>query len=125
MASLTKAQREEVERERSEAIDTLRQALPPGSTVYTMTTWANSIGNSRRVKVLIVSTHDNDRQPSIWRVSYLVARALRWKLNRDEQSVVVGGGGMNMEFELVYRLGDVLWPDHDRDGGYALRNESI
>jgi hypothetical protein len=44
-------------------------------------------------------------------VSYLVARALGERIDRNNGGVKVSGCGMDMGFSLVYNLSHVLYPD--------------
>lgn len=129
--------------EQQQAADHLRTLFPPGSTVYTVLRHVSRSGMSRSISVL---HQDAD---GISDVSYLVARALGDKLDRERGGVKVGGCGMDMGFSLVYNLSATLHPegfgcvgkgcpssDHyngDRDytphrhsaGGYALRHRWI
>lgn len=75
-------------------------------------------GASRRIKVLAI---DGAR---IVNLSYRVGKALGWRINEREGSVVVDGGGMDMGFALVYNLSVTLYGLAGR-GGYRLRKEWI
>lgn len=125
--------------ERDAAVAELREMFPAGSTVHTVLRHVSRSGMSRSISVVVC---DSD---GIRDVSYLVARALGDRIDRDRGGVKVGGCGMDMGFHLVYNLSATLYPDGfqccgercpsndhlngDRDytphvhgsGGYALR----
>lgn len=129
------------------AVETLREALPPGSTVSTVLRHVTRSGMSRSVSLLAVK---NDQVSDL---SSLAARATTSTLDRNHGGVKVGGCGMDAGFHLVYTLGRVLYPDgfpctgdrfcpsndhsNDRtpdyntpgrlhsDGGYALKHRWI
>lgn len=98
---MTKSQQSE----QNEARETLRRLFPPGSTVYTVLRHVSRSGMSRSISVL---HQDAD---GISDVSYLVARALGEKLDRERGGVKVAGCGMDMGFSLVYNLSATLYPD--------------
>lgn len=98
---MTKAQQSE----QQEARETLRKLLPPGSRVGTILRHVSRSGMSRSISV-VVQDEDGIRD-----VSYLVARALGDKLDRDRGGVRVGGCGMDMGFSLVYNLSATLYPE--------------
>ena len=60
-------------------------------------------------------------------VSYLVARATGDTIDQTRGGVKVHGSGMDMAFDLVYRLSVALYcPDkYDHDAAYALTNRTI
>lgn len=122
------------------AIETLRENVKPGDTVYTIVRHVSRSGMTRDISVLLMT----DDGP--WEVSGLVALAIGERRNRDNGGVRVGGCGMDMGFHIVYQLGHALFPDgftcagegcrsndhsngdrdrtphHHTDGGYALRH---
>jgi hypothetical protein len=124
-----------------EAKGYLLEALKPGDKVYTILRQVSRSGMSRHISTIIRGKDGN------MDITHLVARALGERRNENDGGLVVGGCGMDMGFEVVYRLGYVLWPegfkcpgtrchsnDHSngdrnykrhlhRDGGYALRHE--
>jgi hypothetical protein len=137
-------------KERTEAIERLREWIKPGDTVYTVLDHVSSSGMSRAIRVILLSC-DGSRVVDL-HPNYAVGKALglrHWKRNgREQDALVVEGAGMDMGFEIVYNLGRTLWPDGfscigegchandhangDRDytpdhcvhndGGYALRH---
>lgn len=98
---MTKAQQSE----REAARETLRKYFPPGSTAYTILRHVSRSGMSRSISVLAM-TKDGPHD-----VSYLVARLLGDKINRDHYGVKVGGYGMDMGFALVYNMSSALYPE--------------
>jgi hypothetical protein len=148
MSRMTKAQVAEQE----EARASLREMLPPGSTVYTTIQHVSRSGMRRAVKTLI-RTDDG-----IWDASYMVARAIGWRVDDVHGGIKVDGCGMDMAFHTVYVLSSSLYPagfdcigdsesygkrcpsnDHTNDrgarnyaptrhhtsGGYAIRHSSL
>lgn len=123
------------QQERAEAIERLREVMPPGTTVYTILRHVSQSGMMRHISVKTALEGQHD---------WSVALATESKLARRE-GIKVGGAGMDMGFHLVYNLSYVLYPDgfecigegcpandhsngdrdhaphHHQDGGYALR----
>jgi len=106
------------------AIEQLQTMLSPGDTLKTVLKQVSRSGMYRHIAV-------------IWKdenISYLVARATEDRLCEDG-SIGVSGCGMDMGFDIVYRLGATLWPngtptphgvrngESDSDGGYALKQQ--
>ena len=127
------------EAERQEAIERLRERLKPGDTIYTILRSVSRSGMSRHISTMIA------RDGQIDDVTWLVARAIGCRRNDRDGGIVITGCGMDMCFEVVYLLGQALWPEgflcvgdgcqsnehvngdrnyaphHHKDGGYALR----
>lgn len=123
--------------ERDEAIEQLREALSPGDEVYTILRHVSRSGMSRSISLIINATNSDGVGVSPWDISYLAARAMGDRVDRDRGGIKISGAGMDMGFALVYNLGRTLWPEgfdtwegywrnepltHDPDGGYALRH---
>lgn len=90
--------------DKTEALDTLREMLTPGTTVYTNVVYVSRSGMSRRISAYIVEHGEiND-------ITWLISRAGIGKLHR-EGGIVMGGCGMDMGFALVYNLGAALYPN--------------
>ncbi len=127
--------------EKLEAIESLKEIIKPGDTVYTVLRSVSRSGMSRSIDLYIIDT-DRDGKPYPHRISWQVAKAcgFGWDNNRD--AVKVSGAGMDMGYHLVCTLGHVLYRDGftredgksygrnsapvdtiDKDGGYALRQE--
>lgn len=136
MSRLTKAQ----QIDQDEAIEQLRAILPPGSKLYTKVTHVARSGMQRSIEVYHVDGGD------ICRCTYLVARALGYRIDQKNGGIVMGGLGMDMGFHLVMNLSYALHgmkavgeeaqeasakgrpftpkPDNYR-AGYSLRQEWI
>jgi hypothetical protein len=124
------------ETERQEAVAKLREMLKPGDKVYTILRHVARSRMTRHVSAVII----HEGKP--FEISYLVARCLDYRRNRDDGGLVVGGCNMDMGFEIVYNLGRKLFPKGfkpseagrqgrngsddkavDKDGGYSLNHE--
>lgn len=104
-----------------QAKQSLLKLLKPGMTVYTVLKHVSSSGTSRRISLMIGNGAE------ITKLDYLTAIVLESKVS-DKGGIITNGCGMDMGFELVYRLGRRLWAQGatDReDSGYALRQEWI
>lgn len=131
-----KYDKEQVEQARA----SLLEILKPGTRVYTNLKRVSASGMTRHI-----SLHIADKD-GIRDITWLAARVLGDTLNRDTGGIVVSGCGMDMGFEVVYRLSYRLYPNgfvcsgascrsndhfngvnvrrrglkHKGDGGYAL-----
>jgi hypothetical protein len=94
-STTTKAQ------ERAEAIERLREMLPPGSVVSTIARHVSRSGMSRSISLVI---NDED-------ISWLAARAMDDRIDRNNGGIKIAGAGMDMGFALVYNLSATLYPD--------------
>jgi hypothetical protein len=131
---LTKAK----QAEREQAIKALRELLPPGSTVQTILRHVSKSGMMRHISPVI------DGRDESYRVALIVGETLS-----ADGYVKVGGCGMDLGFDLVYRLSCSLYregftcvgnadgnrcpsndhgngdadytPHQHKSGGYALR----
>ena len=89
---------------------------------------------SRTIRVVLIKTGDDGRCYTL-HPNHAVSVVLGLPLARSGGGVVITGCGMDMGFELVYRLGMALWPDGtkephgtrngepDSHGGYALKHQ--
>lgn len=98
--SMTKRQKAEQEA----AIQRLRELLKPGDTVWTTVKHVSRSGMSREISAYVIC----DGAP-VW-ISGSVAAATGLRRGKRD-GVVIGGGGMDMCFALVYELSHVLWPN--------------
>ncbi len=90
---------------KAEALDALRDLLPPGSTVSTIIRHCSQSGMTRSISPVICSPdgpHD---------LTYLAVRAGLGKFDDRHGGVKIGGTGMDMGFALVYNLSHALYPD--------------
>ena len=90
----------------------LLEVLKPGDTVYTILNHVSSKGMSRRIWLVTKSA------TSIVTLTYNAAILLDYRYNRDYNSLVVGGCGMDMGYHVVYNLSRALFGD-----GYALNQQ--
>lgn len=104
--------------ERNRAIETLHEWLEPGDTVYTVLRHVSRSGMMRHISLFI--HYDN----GVKDITYFAARAMDDKM-ADNGGIKISGCGMDMGFELVYRLGYTLWPNGTSrtTGGYALHHQ--
>ena len=139
MFTITKKSKNEME---IESIKYLKNIYKPGDTVSTALYKVSSSGMSRHIAVM---ASINGR---VVNISYQVARALGYRLNKNQDALVVGGCGMDMGFSVAYNLSSALFkkgfscigeakrcPSNDhsngdrvytkhlhKSGGYALRH---
>lgn len=117
--------KEEVATARARLLDILR----PGDTVYTVLNSVSRSGMSRDITMYKIGPDGKS-----WLSGY--ASKMLGEALTQRDGIKVQGCGMDMGFELVYRLGRALWPEGfkvegtgrngdtsgwDNDGGYALR----
>jgi hypothetical protein len=129
MSKMTKAQIAE----RDEAVAKLHEYLKPGSRVTTILRHVSQSGMQRSITLAIAITCDDGKLDLI-SLDYWAARALGYKIDQKNGGVKIGGAGMDMGFQLVYQLGQRLWPNGtpephsrrngqpDSAGGYALKH---
>lgn len=126
---------------RQEAIAKLKDLLFVGDRVYTVLKHRSSSGMTRHISCYIT----NERE--IRDITWAVADILGYRISDRTGGMVVGGGGMDMGYHVVYSLSRVLFtagfhcigngcPSNDhvngdknykhsnlhKDGGYALRH---
>lgn len=121
--------------ERDDAIAKLRDWLNPGDKVYTILDSVSRSGMSRQIRVVLLRYDEDKKQTYALHPNWAVATALGYRQAKRGDGIMVGGCGMDMGFHLVYRLGEVLWPngtptphgtrngEPDSVGGYALKQE--
>lgn len=102
---------------RQEQIDNLREWFPKGSTVYTILRHVARSGMSRTIGVLALLPGKGT--PDFRHPNYAVSVVLgdRLDTSNGRDGVRVSGCGMDMGFDLAYRLGQALYGD-----GYALKH---
>lgn len=128
---MTKATKAEIEESRAK----LLKHLKPGDTVYTLLEHRSASGMSRDIRVLIIKEAWESGTPVIFQPNHHIATLLGLPRARKGDGVRMSGCGMDMGFEIVYRLGRALWPqgtdkphgrrngEPDSDGGYALKHQ--
>ena len=121
-----------------QATDFLRSILKPGTTVYTKLNHVARSGMSRSITAYAIENGE-----PVYLSGY-AARVLDERRDKYD-GITLGGCGMDMGFELVYRLSRKLYPEgytcvgkrcpsndhangdrkytrhHHGDGGYSLR----
>lgn len=124
----------EVDEVKANALTFLKKNLKPGSKVYTIVRHVSKSGMSRNISTFIA------RKGEIIGLDWYVAHVLDAKRDPSNGGIKVHGCGMDMGFDLVYRLGRRLYPNgfklaknqygrngdksgFDRDGGYSLKQE--
>ncbi len=117
---------------KQDAITNLLNRIKPGDRIYTCCRHPN--GNQHSVH--IIST-DHDGKPFIQDITHNVAVACGFRKARDGYAIQQGGSGYSKTFQIVYALGQTLWPngtpevhgtrngEPDRAGGYALKQSSL
>lgn len=103
--------------EQQSAIESLREDLRPGDVVYTTLEHVSSSGMRRVIGLHAFRGARGENH--LW-LSGLAARALGDQLHAKHQGIVATGAGMDMGFDLVYRLGHALFGD-----GYALKHSWV
>lgn len=93
-----------------EAREALHGVLTPGAHLRTVIRYVSSSGMTRWISLLWIYT-DKEGRPVVWDLSYSAARVLGEPLSNQHRGIKVSGCGMDMGFDLVYRLGRVLWPN--------------
>lgn len=113
-----------VKLQREQACQHLRKVLKPGDMVHTILRHCSRSGMRRHISLFA---------PGPTEITYYAALAMGAK-RADDGGIKVDGCGMDMGFDLVYRLGRTLWPsgtskphgtrngEPDTDGGYALKH---
>lgn len=106
MPKMTKVQ----QAERDKAITKLREMFPAGSTAKTILRHVSRSGMMRHISVISPDCED---------VTWLVARAMGWKMDPRTGGIKVSGCGMDMGFHLINSLSGIVhgW---DNRGGYAI-----
>ena len=90
----------------------LKEVLKKGDTLFTQLEHVSRSGMMRHIKVRQLK---NDKALD-W--TYLVSKALDWKVSDKTNGIKVGGCGMDMGFHLIYTLSRELFDD-----GYAINHE--
>jgi hypothetical protein len=99
--------------ENQKRIDKLKSWLPEGSTVYTVLRSVTRSGMNREISVHCVS-----EDHILW-LSGMVGEVIGLKRGKKE-GLKIGGCGMDMGFEIAYRLSEALYGN-----GYALKHSWV
>ena len=105
--------------------NTLRELVPPASTIYTILISVNRTGTSRHLQFIIPTI--NNGKLGITNITWYIAQVLNLKLTKDRASIISRACGTDAGYEIVYHLGTILYPKGGdiKDGGYLLRHEWI
>lgn len=93
------------ERERDEAVASLREILKPGDTLYTVNRHIARSGMMRAIDVYKI----DETQP-VW-LSRQACRVTGYSFSEKYEAVRMDGCGMDMGFALVYAISQRLFPD--------------
>lgn len=99
------------EQDRQEAIAELRKYMKPGITVLTILRRVSPSGMSRLIDIHVIV----DNEPL--RFTWTAARALGLTYNRRHEALRIDGAGLDVGFDVTYRLSSLLHGD-----GYALKH---
>lgn len=135
---MTRESKKERETERQGALEHLREALPPGSKVYTSVYHVSRSGMYRLIRVYMAS------DGTIVDITGWVARAVGLKMDHKRRGIGMSGCGTDMGFQVVYLLGRILYPDggplessvreyqerragaaKEKNGGYLLKHNDL
>jgi hypothetical protein len=95
------------EAEQAEAVKRLREEIKPGETLHTILRHVSKSGMSRSISIVQLKCKRGKPQNYDW--SYLVAKAIGENIDQTYDGIKIGGAGMDMGFELVYRLSMALY----------------
>lgn len=98
---------------RHDSLDRLKAWMPKGTTVYTVLRHVSASGMRREIGLVLL----NDGQ--LRHPNHAASQVLGLRLGKRD-GLITNGGGMDMGYDLVHRLGEELHGD-----GYALRHEWI
>lgn len=103
-------------KETEHALESLKNLVPHGATIYTKLCHVSKSGMSRSIDVYIMK----DNEPLY--LTQWVARVTQASVDQKNGGVKVTGCGMDMGFDLVYRLSWKLLKGRDgiKDAGYPL-----
>ena len=100
---------------KTNAINTLKELLQAGDTVYTILRHASASGMSRSISTVIAKNGE------MVDITYYAARAMDDTIDGKNGGIKVSGCGMDMGFSVVYNLSRVLFKDEGKtDAGYKL-----
>jgi hypothetical protein len=124
----TKAERQQAESQREDALLRLRAILKPGDTVYCVLRNVSASGMTRHISVFALDTQEGRTLTGGWfihDISFDVAKVLRERINRNDGGLVISGCGMDMGFHVVYELGRRLFPEGFGEEGQRLNEAGI
>ena len=92
-----------------------------GSTIYTTLKHCSKSGMSRAIGLHIVDKKSGD----ILQLNYLAVKLGIGNFNKKHGGITQTGCGMDMGFDLVYRLSRKIFDSTNSDSGYALKQTWI
>lgn len=99
--------------DRENACEFIRDEMKKDARVFTLLRHVSPSGMTRRISCFIA------RDNQIIDITYYVAKVLEVKRHRKDGGIVVSGCGMDMGFDLVYRLSGRLYGYED-SGAYRI-----
>ena len=90
---------------KEEAIRKLKEEVKEGDVLYTQLHHVSKSGMTRHISVRCLK----DNYP--YDYTYLVSKALGWKIGNRYEGIKMGGCGMDMGFHLISSLSRVLYDD--------------
>jgi hypothetical protein len=93
--------------------------IKQGMTIYTVLRHCSSSGMTRAIGLHAVA-----KDKTIIRLDYLAVQLGVGSFNKKHGGITVSGCGMDMGFDLVYRLSRKIFKrskSHKNDGGYAIK----
>jgi hypothetical protein len=103
-------------KEYTEAIERLREWLPPGSTLYTILEHVSRSGMTRTIRTVIPYTLDDGSIDHL-HPNHAIATITDSTRDKKRAGVKVGGCGMDMGFHLVSTVGSILYGGRRCDCG--------
>lgn len=92
--------------------------------VYTILRHTSASGMTRHISVIFPKIENGEIR--MRDITYLVGKALGYKIQDRNGALVVGGCGMDMGFHVVYSLSHILYPDgFDCIGGNCPANDHV
>lgn len=111
---MTKKEQKEIElKEAKESLIRILALQGKKPVIYTVMNHVSQLGMTRHINCLI-PYQDDMCKLGIRCISWEVARVLEEKRDRNDGGVVVKGCGMDMGFDLIYRLSYRLYQDSNR-----------
>jgi hypothetical protein len=109
----------------------LHHMLPPGSTIWSLHRRSSASGMTHWFDFYTI--RDNEL---IW-LTYQICIACRYPYDTKHEALKTTGGGMDMAFQVIYNLGQAMWPEGtpephgmrngepDTVGGYAFHHRHL
>jgi hypothetical protein len=91
--------------DKAEAISTLKNLCPPGTTIYTVLRHVSRSGMQRALDVYVME----DNAPR--RITWPVCKAVGYGYSDKYDALTIGGCGMDMGYDVVHNLSWVLHRD--------------